>query len=255
MKKTLLIPLAATLLSSAIHADTITLRADVWHPFNGEPDASRPGYMIEIAKQAFESAGHKLDYQLMDWDETLEHVAAGKIDCAVGIGKEEAPDFIYPDTPLGVDDTGFYTLIDNKDWNYRGAESLRKVRIGVVEDYSYDGGSIDQYIQTAGKTDKIFVAGGDNPLEDLINKLIKKDIDVVLESPAVFRYKAKKMGFHIMFEEKHRLNDPTPIYIACSPKNKNSKQYTKLLSKTVTELRKNGGLKKILSRYGVKDWQ
>ena len=31
-------------------ADTVTLRADEWYPYNGDPDAERPGYMIELAQ-------------------------------------------------------------------------------------------------------------------------------------------------------------------------------------------------------------
>ena len=42
--------------TTAATAETVTLRADVWCPFNCEPDAASPGYMIEIAKAALEPA-------------------------------------------------------------------------------------------------------------------------------------------------------------------------------------------------------
>jgi len=42
--------LSLFLISPAI-ADTITIRADVWCPYNCEPDSEKPGYMIEIVQK------------------------------------------------------------------------------------------------------------------------------------------------------------------------------------------------------------
>ncbi|MEI6126843.1 MAG: hypothetical protein WCQ99_09875 [Pseudomonadota bacterium] len=53
-------------------------RADVWCPYNGESDADRPGILIEIAKYAFESQGHK------------GPVSSGKILLEVKVGERTA---------------------------------------------------------------------------------------------------------------------------------------------------------------------
>jgi len=48
------------------HGATVSLRADFWCPFNCEPDAARPGFMVEIAPYALGSKyGHTVDYQIM----------------------------------------------------------------------------------------------------------------------------------------------------------------------------------------------
>ena len=39
-----------------------TLRADSWYPYNGDPKAENPGYMVEVARLAFAKAGYQLDY-------------------------------------------------------------------------------------------------------------------------------------------------------------------------------------------------
>ena len=49
----------ALLVTNAGNALTITLRADEWSPFNGDPASDRPGYLIEIANRIFSKAGHK----------------------------------------------------------------------------------------------------------------------------------------------------------------------------------------------------
>lgn len=40
-------------------ADTLTLKADFWMPYNGDGKTDT-GYMLDIAKAIFESKGHKI---------------------------------------------------------------------------------------------------------------------------------------------------------------------------------------------------
>jgi polar amino acid transport system substrate-binding protein len=48
-------------------ADTITLHADEWCPYNCAPGSGMPGYAVEVAREVFEQAGHRLDYGLLSW--------------------------------------------------------------------------------------------------------------------------------------------------------------------------------------------
>jgi polar amino acid transport system substrate-binding protein len=67
-KKVILIAaLSLSMLCSLAKADTISIRADLWCPFNCDPSGAKPGYMIEIAKAVFEPLGHKIDYQTLNW--------------------------------------------------------------------------------------------------------------------------------------------------------------------------------------------
>lgn len=61
-------------------ADTIHLRADVWCPYNCEQGSTLPGYIIEAASLIFEKAGHKIDYQTLNWSRTIREVHQGVID-------------------------------------------------------------------------------------------------------------------------------------------------------------------------------
>lgn len=48
------------ILASPVVADEITIVADEWVPYTGNPDSMRPGYGVEIARCVFESAGHRV---------------------------------------------------------------------------------------------------------------------------------------------------------------------------------------------------
>ncbi len=237
----------------AVLADTITVRADPWYPYNGDPKSKHPGYMIEIAQLAWAEAGHKLDYQILDWDETLKRVKAGKIDCAVGVGKEEAPGLVYPKQTMGVMNTGFFRLTDSASWKYSGVASLKGKRIGIIDGYTYDEAEIDAYLET--KPADLHIAGGDTPLEDLANKMANGELDVIIESITVFKATTRKMGINFLFKGAGKIDSVSAVYVACSDKNKSSQQYADLIDKKLSQLRANGGLQKMLDEYGLEDWQ
>ena len=95
-----------------------------------------------------------------------------------------------------------------------------------------------------------------------IKKLLKGRIDTIPEDKAVFVNMAHKMGVLDQIEEAGAdpiLNkddfESLKIYLAFSPKNPNSKDYAKLLSEGIKEMRSSGELQKILAKYGLNDWK
>ncbi|NRB40435.1 MAG: transporter substrate-binding domain-containing protein [Pseudomonadales bacterium] len=236
-------------------ADTISLRADSWYPFNADPHSKKPGYMIEIARMAWQEAGHKVDYQLMDWDQSLSQVQSGEVNCIVGVLKSEAPDLIFPKLELGSSDIAFFAKSFTYDWKFNGVDSFKNMSIGVVEDYNYSQ-EIDQYIKENAESNKVLVANGEQPLRDLINSLEAGKIDLVLENPSVFKAQARKMKSSLKYEKLAMLGEAERLYIACSGKNKKqSHGYVNLIDKKISELRSQKKLKRLLYRYGLKDWR
>src|SRR5262245_47560403 len=111
--------LFAFLLLPSAYAAEVTLRADVWYPMNGEPNAANPGYMVEIAKESLAVGGHTINYQNLPWERAVTEVRAGKFDCVIGAYKDDAPDFIFPDEELGRVGQAFYVKKGNS-WRYNG---------------------------------------------------------------------------------------------------------------------------------------
>jgi polar amino acid transport system substrate-binding protein len=113
----LFLPLLCVAVLSA--ADTVTLRADAYLPFSGDPKAAKPGSIIEIAKRVFEKAGYTVDFQNMPWTRTLDEVRAGKIDGAVGAMAAEVPDLSLPAEAQGFWQPVFATPA-GRTWTYTG---------------------------------------------------------------------------------------------------------------------------------------
>lgn len=246
---------------------TVVLRADVWCPFNCEPDAKQPGYMVEIAKRAFASMKMEVEYKTLAWPRAIVDARDNKIDGIIGSATTDAPDFVFPAEPLGVTKNCFYALPDSK-WSYKGPESLPEITIGTIKGYAY-GEPFDAYVaeqeklveekKKSGKkasqfSEKIQVVSGDTALELNYKKLQAKRIDAFIEEQNVLkRYMQSNKLSENSIKNMGCIKEDK-IYIAFGPKNPHAQTYAKLLGDTIAGMRKDGSLKKLLDQYGLQDW-
>ncbi|MBI2380277.1 MAG: transporter substrate-binding domain-containing protein [Gammaproteobacteria bacterium] len=240
-------------LCATASAATVSLRADVWFPMNGEPGSARPGFMVEIATAALKAGGHTVDYATMPWERTLMSVRQGQFDCAIGAYKEDAPDFVFPEEPQGMDQSFLWVKTDDA-WKFNGLDSLKGRSVGLIGGYAYDE-AFQKFVENAGNGVQVQTINADNGLEQNIKKLQAGRVNVVVESESVMKAKLADMGMSDQIRSAGTLTDPVPMYIACSPAKASSKEYARLLGEGVRQLRASGELKAILDKYGLKDWR
>jgi polar amino acid transport system substrate-binding protein len=232
---------------------SLRIRADVWCPYNCEPTAERPGFMIEITQRVLAGQGVTLDYQSMPWARALVEAAAGGIDGVVGASLTDARTLVPSSRPLGRSET---VLIVRKGegFGYAGADSLGARRLGVIVDYSY-GKEIDAWLEKH-KADRNLVqpTSGDDALPTNLRKLLGKRIDVVVEDRAVVERVARAMNLADAIEivDTGNLDD---LFVAISPKHPRAAELAKLLGDGVENLRRSGELAAIMARYGMRDWE
>lgn len=243
------------LLSVNAGAETITIRADTWPPFNGDPKDAKVGYMIEVLQEIYAPLDDKIDYQLMSWDDSLASVRNGKFNAVVGASKDDAPDFVFPREAFGSSKNTFFAL-NKSPWVYDGIPSLAKIRLGVIEDYAYSD-ELDNYIKTnkTNKTGKVVVSRGEEALALLINKLQSGKVDVVVEDASVMLFALMKLGIPPgQIKAVGFPNDSQDIFVAFSPLIPASKKHAQQFDEGIRKLRASGKLKQILSRYNLSDW-
>lgn len=234
-------------------ADTITVRADEWCPYNCAAKAKKPGYAIEIIKAIYEKAGHTIDYQVMGWTRSIERTRAGEFTAIIGAARDDAPDFVFPQKAIGLSGTAF-AINSGDSLIYTGTAALEEKRLGIINSYSYDE-DLDAYIKAnKNNPSRIDAVSGDDALEKNFNKLIARRIDVLADDASVLLYKSDAMGLSdkVTFIHSPRSD---PVYIAFAPKNPKAREYAELFEKGIDDLRATGKLKEILVRYGLKDWQ
>lgn len=233
-------------------ADVITVAADEWMPFTGN-EKDQNGYMIEIAKAVFEKQGHSIQFKNVPWSRAVAEAEKGTYTAIAGAYVSDAPTFAFPKEEQGLGVDAFYT-VSSSTWKFTSYDSLSSVTLGVIQDYSY-GDEMDAYITKNEKTGKINkISGSDNLTHRLIQMTQQKRIDAFIENRNVCSYTMKVHNISDI-KEVGNCKYTNKIFIAFSPKNPKAKQYAQLLSDGMVELRKSGELKKILDKYGLKDWK
>lgn len=234
-------------------ADVIELRSDLWCPYSCEPKAARTGFMVEIAKEIFKSAGHKVNYQVVNWARAIAETREGKFHGIIGASRSDAPDFIIPKMPQGKS-YNFYWTNNDDHWEYKKLDSVKGKKIGVINSYSYSE-EIDHAVHN--KNPSFIVVSGEDALAKMIKMTEAKRLDGFVENPYVLNYLLNGMGQSKDKFKKVSLNitADSDLFVAFSPVNPNSKKYAEILSRGMDVLRKSGKLEIILQKYGLQDWK
>lgn len=251
----LLITLGCIAMSAAAKAETITIAADPWCPYTCDPKSERPGFIVELAQQAFKKHNIEVKYVVQPWARAIAEAREGKLHAIAGASKGDAPDFVYPSVTQGEMGNAFYVK-EGSAWRYTGLESLAKICVGAITDYSYSE-AFNQYAEKH-KNDpsKIQYASGDNPLDINVKKLLAGRIDAVIETTLVMKYYlATHPEITGIIEAGHTAPSvEDKLYIAFSPQNPESKKYAKILSDETVAMRKSGELQTLLKAYNIEDW-
>lgn len=231
-------------------AETILIVGDKWCPYNCEPQTKKMGYMIDVARIIFERKGHNIDYQVRPWTTSIEDVRNKKATALVATSLYDAPDFIFPSQSMGSNKDCFYKRTDD-EWNFKTLEDLKKRKLGAVAGYAYSA-QVVSYMDQNPKL--VNLAEGIDPLKANLDKLDNQSIDVIVENPNVFKYYVNKENRQNRYIEAGCVGDHE-LYIAFSPKNPRSKEFAKILTDGLEELRKDGTLDKITAKYNLKEWR
>lgn len=239
---------------TGVLAQTVSLTADQWFPYNGDPASDQPGYMVEIARSIFKEKGLRVDYQTAPWTRSIALVESGAMDGIIGTGKGDTPGFVFPSEPIAVARYAVFTLA-NSSWSYRDTESLREITLGVVADYSY-AATMDNYLRNVGvDSNLVQYSRGDDALERNIEKLRRGRIGGLVSNPEVLYATLDALNIpRTALRQAVLMPEADPLYIAFSPRKESSEQYARILSEGIRAMRKDGELARILARYRLQDW-
>lgn len=245
-----------------VHAyqETITLVADEWCPYNCAPNSEKPGYMVEIATAAFARHGIAVKYITLPWARAIEDTRTNKYTAIIGAYYNDAPDFIYPETPQGLCRFSFYVKKDDP-WQFSDIASLKNRMLGAINDYSYSV-ALDDYITSQDtQSGRVQILSGENAIQNNIRKLLAGRIDTYVEDRQVMAYTMSDGSYdnvRDMLRDAGTLPDQDDgngvIFIAFSPQNPKSADYARILSDETKAMARSGEIKAILEKYGIDDF-
>lgn len=234
---------------SSFAKEKIILAADYWCPYNCNPKDKNPGYLVEIAKLAFEKNNINIEYQLMSWHEALLKLESGQINGVIGAHDDEVEGAILPNTNLIKAKYASFTLLDNP-WQYNENYSLDKKIIGLTVDYSYPS-EIRNYIHSNMliKPDKFIFHESNNSVSDNVNDIIINKTSVYIEEKSVANYYLENNNIKVIKNSGNIPGDNKILYIAFSKENSNSRRYSEILTSEFNKLKNNGTVKLLLDKY------
>ncbi len=232
--------------AAAAEGVVLRVRADSWMPFNGDPSAEKPGYVVEFLREIFEPQGIKVDYQVMPWADALKAAAAGDIDGVICANATEAEKLVIGKEAIAEPQFSLFVRKDSK-WSYQNLHSFQGVTLGAVEGYSY-WDSIDGYIKKSAPPAVKFYSGN-APAAEAVADLSSGKIDVFVESVLVFYWALKSTGQKFS-DFRSAYTEPTePLYVAFT-KNKQGLEFARKLDAGLAKLKETGRYDAILDRYG-----
>lgn len=236
-------------------AATIRLRADAYCPTNCAPDAARPGYVVEIAREVFERAGHRVDYDVLAWQRAIADTEAGLFEGVIGAGPGEVPGFVLGAEPIGVWQLGV-AVRPGQDISLDPSAPFENLVVGAVEGYGYGEDWIEDYVAAHGDDpSRVQLLSGAAALSTNLRKLAAGRVDCVPDSVGVLRYHTHELRLDGQIEVMPASQERSEVFVAFSPKNPRSQEWAALLDRGVRELRASGRLREILQAYGLEDWR
>ena len=242
----------ALLLAAAppAHADEIVLASpDYWCPFSCKAGTAQEGFTVDIVREIFAAAGHRVRLVNENYSRALIDVRAGAYTATPSTFRKEAPDFVFPEQPISRNRYCVYVAAGSH-WAYRGAASLAQLKhVGVIRDYSY-GAALDAAIKAA--PERFEVHTGDGLTERMLRRLQLGRMDAFIEEENLVAYTAK---LHPQLAARNAgCEAPSYAYMALSPRLPQAQAYARLFSEGMKKLRRSGRLKAILSGYGLAEW-
>ena len=237
------------LINNAVAKD-IVLVSDLWCPYICKAEDNRPGIIIEIVQEAFKKENLKVRFLEENWARSIHLVKTGEMNALAGAYKSDAPDFIFPESSIFESQMCFFTNKDDQ-WSFKKNVDLQQRTLLTINGYSY-GEKFDVFLNSQNNFINYKISGKENIAKRQYNMLLQKRVDTVLADKNVFSYNQNKANKMSHFKNAGCL-PKQKVYIAFSPKLKESKGYAKLLDLGIQKLQNENKIKSILKKYDLSE--
>lgn len=225
---------------------------EYWCPFSCAAGSAEEGFAVDIARAALAAQGIRMHYMNMTYDRALQEVRQGAVDAAVPVLRDEAPDFIFPQGAVSASEYCFYTTPDS-GWQFRGEASLNGLPFLATSGYRY-GEPLDTYIALhQGKN--VSLMQGNNIPDRMIRMVQAGRFDALLDDSRLIAFARARNRYPAELRNAGCLSQILLGFVAFSPALNNAPQLAASVDKGLQQIRANGTLRQILTRYGVQDWQ
>ncbi|MEN9465377.1 MAG: hypothetical protein RL217_1558 [Pseudomonadota bacterium] len=237
------------LLSYSAQAQELHLGATQWCPYTCEKTPEQ-GILTAYVTALLAKQNINVTITFGPWTRITKSVQAGELDGLVTQTRSEAPEQWTTQIPIILHQNCFYTRSDST-WRYQGIDSLKSLRLGIVDNYGYED-KLDLYLQSQkNKNSEVTAITGEDLTIRLYKMLQAKRLDLYLSNDLVNDWELKQ----------HQVQEPVreagcagseAIYFSLHPRTANAKEILKRFDqeqeKPENQKFKNDLIKKYLSK-------
>jgi polar amino acid transport system substrate-binding protein len=235
------------------NAERLEVVADVWCPFNCQPDAPLPGYVVELLKAAFPD--DSIEYRVLPWKRAILQTRNGLSSAAIAATQSMAEEAHLPigQEPIGYSYDCLYVAAGSPV-KYQGrADDLSSLnRVGIALGYEYAEG-LGEWLARPSNKAKVISESGDEPAARNLRKLSRGNLDGMIEDRSVMNYLLLNAEFSGRVVSAG-CNQSLALYVAFAPQQGKGAERAAQFDRGIVALRQSGDLARILAKYGLQDW-
>lgn len=232
-------------------AEPLRLASDAWCPFvcaSGEHVAG--GYLVDAAAGALAAQGMEVAPLLMPLNRAVQETVRGRID---GVYAPAVDARLRLSVPLAYSRACFYTLAGSR-WRYAGLASLDGQQVGIIDEYGYDDGQMDDYIMRhRGQPGALKPAYGQAAGLSNLRMLLHGRVAVVLEHEAVMARLAAQEQAAARLRRAGCLERRLPLTVGFAADHPMAAAWQAALASGLREMEASGALQALRRRYQLPD--
>ena len=212
---------------------TVTLATTKWCPYTCVNQDKNSNIIGRYVEKILLKHNIILNVETYPWSRAIKLAEQGQVDGLLTATHSEAPSLNFTTTPISYFQVCFYA---NKSvaWQYSQPIELQNYILGVIQDYGYDE-NIDQYIAENSASEQIIAMKGDDGSSRLLNMLIKKRVDIIVEDKLVLQWQAAKNNIDLSEVSNVGCSTAHPFYLALNKSKASHQQIINLLNKEFSE--------------------
>ncbi|MCX4027377.1 transporter substrate-binding domain-containing protein [Endozoicomonas sp. SM1973] len=231
-----------------LHAKTLNVTSGDWRPYIFEHQGTigfegTKGLAVDVVEAIFDLMNVSRQYTTYPFTRQQEFLIAGKVDALVGIYRAGLKGPQYPQESLIDTQMCFYSTPDLQ-WTFSDTNSLSKVRVAVVNGYTYF--DADAYLYNSKNSSKVTLISGEET-EVVKRRLLllgANRIDTFPEDIRVLNYHLKKNPVTGKFTGCFQ---KTGLDIAFSPLL--DKKFVEQFNQHLTQFKQTPTYSKIIQQY------
>lgn len=237
-------------LATASLADTtLHLASDEWCPYvcttGGQISG---GYLVDLVNRALSGRGYQIQSVLLPFNRAIRKTEQGDIE---GVYVPPEDKRLANSIALYASRSCFYTRRDNH-WQFRGMASLQGTRIGIIDDYAYDGDSMTRYIQAHHDNRSLLnISFGETAGQDNLRQMLAGIYPVMLEHEAVARELILRQGAGDQIRQAGCLRERLPLRIGFTRTGSGQETWRHDLAEGIREMEAAGEAKALREHYGL----